>query len=203
MHRYITSGESVQLFLVSLSRFSRLIYPENNWRTISPCLVPRIIVKQARLPRAPSRGLCAHKCAAIHRNLCYIANRILFSPYSSSSFSFHFFPLLLREQYLGSDENRLHASASRSLSSVKAILEITNNLSAVCLSLYFHFGILPLRSLGEKNRSVVRCLHARCPRSEMIFIDGKTARLIPDEKLCPALSIFVSRTNGKRGGSVK
>lgn len=100
--------------------------------------------------------------------------------------------LLLREQYLlAVMKTGYHASASRSLSCVKSILEITNNLNAVCLSLRtFTWAVYELWG-GKKSIGVLR---AWCPRSEMIFIGGKkTTQLIRSPTFAPRLCPFLPR----------
>lgn len=196
-------GESVQLFSrLAQAALATLIYPVKivDERSLLRLFdVPRRVVNR-REDSLDREGGCVHKCAAIHRNLCCIANRILSPPpllfylFFSLLFLLLFFLLLLllREQYLlAVMKTGYHASASRSLSCVKGILEITNNLNAVCLSLRtFTWAVYELWG-GKKSIGVLR---AWCPRSEMIFIGGKkTTQLIRSPTFAPRLCPFLPR----------
>lgn len=127
-------------------------------------------------------------CGAIHRNLYHESNT-LFSPsfFANNVFS-------------SNDENRLHAPATRSLSSIKAILEITNNLSAACLSLYFHFGLFTVTARGKNRLVVVLC---ELVRIEMIFNQAERYHSWSFfyEKLSSRLFLFAERS--QRGYYVK
>lgn len=118
---------------------------------------------------------------AIHRNL-YRESNTFFSP-----------PFFANNVFSSNDENRLHAPATRSLSSIKAILEITNNLSAACLPLYFHFGLFTVTARGKNRLVVVFC---ELVRIEMIFNQAERyhSRSFFYEKLSSRLFLFAERS---------
>lgn len=116
MQLYITSvGESVQLFSrLAQAALATLIYPVKIVDERSLFDVPRRVVNR-REDSLDREGGCVHKCAAIHRNLCCIANRILSPPPLLFYLFFSPLPPLPpappppppRAISTGSDENRL------------------------------------------------------------------------------------------------
>lgn len=211
MQLYITSvGESVQLFSrLAQAALATLIYPVKivDERSLLRLFnVPRRVVNR-REDSLDREGGCVHKCAAIHRNLCCIANRILSLLLLLLFFFIYFFLLfllflllfllLLREQYLlAVMKTGYHASASRSLSCVKGILEITNNLNAVCLSLRtFTWAVYELWGGKKIDWRVTRVVSTK---RDDFYRRKKNDTADPFPYVCPAaLSIFASRTNGR------
>lgn len=111
-------GESVQLFSrLAQAALATLIYPVKivDERSLLRLFdVPRRVVNR-REDSLDREGGCVHKCAAIHRNLCCIANRILSPPPLLFYLFFSPLPPLPpappppppRAISTGSDENRL------------------------------------------------------------------------------------------------